>query len=101
IGNLNEERIKENENNYTDQDVGVVTNVTSEEDIKKLVTTAVEKFGKLDYGFNVAGMSKSGLIMDQSFEDWKATVDVVLHGVFLSVKHEAQAMKEHGDAIVK
>ena len=100
IGDLNEERLKEIEDNYPNQVVGVVTNVTSEEDIKKLVTTAVEKFGKLDYGFNVAGMSKSGLIMDQSFEDWKATVDVVLHGVFLSVKHEAQAMKEHGGAIV-
>src|SRR5699024_1086067 len=100
IGDLNDERLKEIENNYTDQVVGVVTNVTSEECFKKLVTTAVVKFSRLDYGFNVSGMSKSGLIMDQSFADWKATVGVFVHGVSLSVKHEAQAMKEPGGEIV-
>lgn len=100
IGDLNEEKLNEIEAQYPQQVVGVIANVTSEDDVKNLVDTAVQKFGKLDYAFNVAGLSKSGLIMDQSYEDWKTTVDVVLNGVFLSVKHEAQAMKEHGGAIV-
>lgn len=100
IGDLNEEKLNEIETQYPDQVAGVVANVTSEEDVKNLVGTAVQKFGKLDYAFNVAGLSKSGLIMEQPYEDWKTTVDVVLNGVFLSVKHEAQAMKEHGGAIV-
>lgn len=100
IGDLNEEKLNEIEAQYPKQVVGVIANVTSEEDVKNLVHTAVQKFGKLDYAFNVAGLSKSGLIMDQSYEDWKTTVDVVLNGVFLSVKHETQAMKEHSGAIV-
>lgn len=100
IGDLNEEKLKEIEAQFPDKVIGVIANVTSEDDVKNLVDTAVEKFGKLDYAFNVAGLSKSGLIMDQSYDDWKLTVDVVLNGVFLSVKHEAQAMKEHGGAIV-
>lgn len=100
IGDLNEDRLKEIEQQFPDKVASVVANVTSEDDMKKLVDTAVEKFGQLDYGFNVAGLSKTGLIMDQDFEDWKTTVDIVLHGVFLATKHEANAMKEHGGAIV-
>lgn len=100
IGDLNEEKLKEIEAQFPNQVTGVVANVTSEDDVKNLVDTAVQKFGQLDYAFNVAGLSKSGLMMEQSYEDWKTTVDVVLNGVFLSVKHEAQAMKEHGGAIV-
>src|SRR5699024_1319076 len=100
IGDLNEERLKEIENNYTDQVVGVVTNVTSEEDIKKLVTTAVEKFDKLDYGINVAGMGKSGLIMGASLDDWKVTIVLVLHVILLSVNYEALAMNVPDSAIV-
>ncbi|SOC43685.1 SDR family NAD(P)-dependent oxidoreductase [Salinicoccus kekensis] len=100
IGDLNEEKLKEIEQQFPEKVVGVKANVTSEDDMKNLVDTAVEKFGQLDYGFNVAGLSKPGLIMDQSFEDWKTTVDIVLHGVFLATKHEANAMKEHGGAIV-
>ncbi|CAM4352964.1 SDR family NAD(P)-dependent oxidoreductase [Lacicoccus alkaliphilus] len=95
IGDLNEEKLKEIEEQYPDKVVGVIANVTSEDDMRNLIDTAVKKFGQLDYGFNVAGLSKSGLIMEQSFEDWKTTVDIVLHGVFLATKHEANAMKEH------
>lgn len=100
IGDLNEEKLNEIEPQYPKQVVGVIANVTSEEHVKNLVNTAVQKFGKLNYAFNVAGLSKSGLIMNQSYEYWKTTFDVVLNGVFLSVKHEDQAMKEHGGAIV-
>lgn len=100
IGDLNEDKLKEIEAQFPDQVVGVIANVTSESDVKNLVDTAVKQFGQLDYAFNVAGISKTGLIIDQPYEDWKTTVDVVLNGVFLSVKHEAQAMKEHGGAIV-
>ncbi|WP_342387874.1 SDR family NAD(P)-dependent oxidoreductase [Salinicoccus bachuensis] len=100
IGDLNEEKLKEIEGKYPEKVIGVVADVTSEPDVKNLVDTAVEKFGKLNYGFNVAGLSKSGLIMEQDYADWKTTVDIVLNGIFLSTKHEANAMKEHGGAIV-
>ncbi|MFC3418997.1 SDR family NAD(P)-dependent oxidoreductase [Salinicoccus hispanicus] len=100
IGDLNEDKLKEIEENFSGNAVGVVANVTSESDIKNLVDTAVEKFGKLDYAFNVAGLNKSGKILEQPYEDWKTTVDIVLNGIFLSTKHEANAMKENGGAIV-
>ncbi|SMY11120.1 SDR family NAD(P)-dependent oxidoreductase [Brevibacterium jeotgali] len=49
--------------------------------------------------FNVAGASKSAPIEEMSEGDWDFTVDLVLKGIFLSVKHEARAMSG-GGAIV-
>lgn len=79
--------------------VPVECDVTSEADVQRAVATAVEHFGRLDLAFNVAGAAKSAPIVGLSEEDWDFTVDLVLKGVFLAVKHEAAAMTE-GGAIV-
>lgn len=82
-----------------DSYVPVKCDVTKESDVEALVKAAVDNFGRLDLAFNVAGASKPGNIVDQSEEDWDFTVDLVLKGVFLAIKHEARAMTE-GGAIV-
>src|SRR5690606_5445812 len=86
VADLNEDRLKELEEEHKGNLIGVVTNVTKEKDIAALVQRTVDTFGGLDYGFNVAGASRSALITDQSEEDWDFTVDLCLKGVFLSVK---------------
>lgn len=73
--------------------------VTNEDDVRAAVAAAVENFGRLDLGINVAGASRAGTVLQQTEEDWDFTVDLVLKGVFLSVKHEAAAMAD-GGAIV-
>lgn len=100
VGDLNLEGLKDLTNEHKDQLHGVTVNVTKEEDLEKAMKETVDTFGKLDYAFNVAGMSKAGLIIDQPVEDWDATVDVNLKGVFLSVKHEARVMKENGGGAI-
>ncbi|WP_080875689.1 SDR family NAD(P)-dependent oxidoreductase [Oceanobacillus timonensis] len=100
IADLNEEKLKELEQHHKGNVLGVVTNVTKEEDIKNLVHKTTEAFGGLDMAFNVAGASKSGAIIDQPEEDWNFTVDLCLNGVFLSLKHEAKYMKEHGGGAI-
>lgn len=96
VADLNEEKLSEMEKLHNGALISSVTNVTKEADIKALVAKTVEAFGGLDYAFNVAGASKPGAIVDQSEEDWDFTVDLCLKGVFLSVKHEAKYMKDHG-----
>jgi NAD(P)-dependent dehydrogenase (short-subunit alcohol dehydrogenase family) len=54
----------------------------------------------LDLAFNCAGLSVGGEILDLAEDDWDTTVDICLKGVFLSVQHEARAMRERGGAIV-
>lgn len=83
----------------TENYVPAVCDVTKESDVQAAVQTAIDRFGALDIAFNVAGASKAGTIVDQSEEDWDFTIDLVLKGVFLSIKHEAKAMT-NGGAIV-
>lgn len=100
VADLNREKLEEMEKTNQGNLIGCVTNVTKESDIENLVQKTVETFGGLDYAFNVAGASKSGAIIEQSEEDWDFTVDLCLKGVFLSVKHEAKYMKEHGGGAI-
>lgn len=101
VADLNEERLKELEELHSESIIGVVTNVTKENEIESLVQKTVETFGALNLAFNVAGASKAGVITELEENDWDFTVDLCLKGVFLGVKHQAKYMKEHnGGAIV-
>ncbi|SEO48863.1 SDR family NAD(P)-dependent oxidoreductase [Trujillonella endophytica] len=79
---------------------GVVTDVTVESDVEAMVATATDAWGRLDLAFNVAGGARPGPIVDLTEADWDATVDLVLKGVFLSVKHEARVMRAAGGGAV-
>lgn len=100
VADLNGEKLKELEDNHNGYLIGCATDVTKEADIEELVKKTVDVFGKLDYAFNVAGASKPGAIVDQSEADWDFTVDLCLKGVFLSLKHEAKYMKDHGGGAI-
>jgi len=80
--------------------VTVQADVTVEGDQINLVKTAVEKFGKLDVAFNVAGGSKVGCIADISEEDWMWTVNLCLKGVFLGMKHQISEMRKSGGGAI-
>ena len=69
-------------------------NVTSEEHIAGLVDAAVGEFGQLDVMFNNAGIVGAvGPIDTTPAEEWKATLDILLNGVFYGMKHAARVMK--------
>ena len=76
--------------------------VTSEDDIANLVDAAVSAFGKLDIMFNNAGIVGAvGPIDTTPADEWKATLDILLNGVFYGVKHAARVMKpQESGAIV-
>jgi NAD(P)-dependent dehydrogenase (short-subunit alcohol dehydrogenase family) len=68
-----------------------------EEEVRRLIDHAVERFGGLDIFFANAGIS-GGLpsIFEQSVEDWERILRVNLIGPFLAIKHAAPLMKERG-----
>lgn len=80
----------------------VELDVRRERDVENMVRTGVDRFGKVDLGFNAAGLAGFGAIVDLSEEQWDLSVDVCLKGVFFSVKHQARQMiaQGHGGAIV-
>ncbi len=75
--------------------------VTVEADVAAMVGAAVERHGRLDVAVNAAGFGGFGPVTDLDVAEFRAVVDVCLTGVFLSVKHEARAMRAgDGGAIV-
>ena len=61
--------------------------VSSEKDVKKMVDTVIEKYGKIDVLINNAGISKQNLITDVSSEEWDRMFAVNVRGTFLVSKH--------------
>jgi meso-butanediol dehydrogenase/(S,S)-butanediol dehydrogenase/diacetyl reductase len=76
--------------------VAVRCDVTNEDDVVALVAAAVNTFGSLHAGFNVAGASRPAPIVDMTEQDWDFTVDLCLKGVFFSLKHEARQLRAQG-----
>ncbi len=68
--------------------------VTREEDVAGLVDLAVSHFGQLDIMVNNAGIVGAVGPIDTTPEDeWRATLDILLNGVFYGMKHAARVMK--------
>lgn len=75
----------------------VAGDVRDEALAKKLVDTAVERFGGLDIGFNNAGTTgEMGPVSGMSLASWHETLDTNLTSAFLSAKYEVPAMIARG-----
>ncbi|WP_373095271.1 glucose 1-dehydrogenase [Zhongshania sp.] len=72
-------------------------NVTSEDDWKRVVSTAVSHFGRLDVLVNNAGMMTLGNVVDCSLEDYRRVNSVNSEGVFLGCKTAIPAMEASGN----
>ncbi|KAL4908678.1 hypothetical protein BDW74DRAFT_166271 [Aspergillus multicolor] len=70
-------------------------NVAKEDSINDAVKQTVSQFRRIDYAVNNAGIGGSGaLSAKHDVEDWKRTIDVNLHGVWLSSRAEIRIMLE-------
>jgi len=78
----------------------MLTDVTKEPDVAKLMDSAVGRFGPPSCAFNAAGASRPAYLVDLTEEDWDYTVDLCLKGVFLCMKHQARQLLTRGSAIV-
>ena len=76
-------------------------NVTSEAEVEALVDAAVSEFGKIDVMFNCAGIVGAvGPMSTTPAEEWKLTIDIMVHGVFYGMKHASRFMKEAGSGSI-
>ena len=77
--------------------------VSNSEQVDACVKATVEKFGRVDILVNNAGITKDGLIMRMSDDDWNQVLDINLKGTFLFTRAVTRPMmknRETGGSIV-
>lgn len=87
--------------------IGVVADVTRDEDVANLMDTAIARFGALHVVCANAGIARDGLMLTPdwetgriarvlSSEDFRAVVEVNLVGAFITFREAARRMADHG-----
>ncbi len=71
--------------------------VSSEEEVKNLVSKTVEKYGRLDCAYNNAGVEgKLSTTTECTSDNWDRTINVNLKGTWLCMKYEIPEMLKNG-----
>ncbi len=67
--------------------------VTKENDVEAAVDATISRFGQLDAVFHSAGIIGAvGPISTTPADEWRYSIDVLLHGTFYTIKHAARVM---------
>ena len=80
--------------------VFVETNVSQEEDVERMVETALETFGRIDILCNNAAIQVFGTVPDTAVGDWQRVMDVNLKGVYLGCKYVIPHMIAQGGGTI-
>lgn len=79
----------------------VSCDVSRNADVEALVARTLERYGRLDYAFNNAGINEEhGPLADCSEVQWDRILAVNLKGIFLCMKHEIPAMLRGGGGAI-
>jgi meso-butanediol dehydrogenase/(S,S)-butanediol dehydrogenase/diacetyl reductase len=83
-----------------DRSAFVRADVSKEEDVKNMVDSTVERFGKLDVIFNNAGIYEWTSVEETPTEIWDRIISVNLRGPFLGTKYAVPHLKKTRGVIV-
>jgi NAD(P)-dependent dehydrogenase (short-subunit alcohol dehydrogenase family) len=79
----------------------VRSDVSSEAEVKALIQTTIEQYGRLDCAFNNAGIDPSPKpLHEQSVEDFDKLMAINVRGLFLCMKYEIQQMLTQGAGVI-
>ena len=73
--------------------IGVVTDVTSAEQVQALADAALEAFGSIDVACNNAGVFTGGLLWEETLADYEWVMDVNVWGVIHGIRTFVPIMK--------
>ena len=74
--------------------------VSGSDDNEALVARTVERFGRLDFAHNNAGIGVHNLLHETEDEDFDRVIAVNLRGTFLGMKHQIRQMLEQGGGAI-
>ena len=86
------------------QEIGgvfVATDVTKDEDARRMVQTAVDRFGRVDIVVNNAGLPQPPAPIEQTTEaQFDRLMSVNAKAIFLAAKHAVPAMRQQGGGVI-
>ncbi len=87
--------------NYKVKVVPLQTDVSQEDQVVKMVKTAIDEFGSLEILVNNAGVASISPSVDMALSEWQKVIDVNLTGVFLCARTAAREMvkKRYGKIV--
>jgi NAD(P)-dependent dehydrogenase (short-subunit alcohol dehydrogenase family) len=75
--------------------------VSEESEIEALVAKTLERFGRLDFAFNNAGVGGEGrATMTATADIYNRIMDINVRGVFFSMKHQIPAILQSGGGAI-
>jgi len=78
----------------------VLCNVTIEEDVARLFSTAVDELGHVDIMMNNAGLGGTASIVDMTDEQWGTVLDVTLNGTFRTTRAAMRHMVPRRSGVI-
>ena len=80
---------------YENECICIKADVSKEKDVKRMIETIIEKFGRIDILVNNAGIAIDNDFQNRSIKDWQETLNTNLIGVFLTSKYAGKYMLEN------
>lgn len=74
--------------------------VRNYEEVENIIKKTLDKFGKIDILVNNAGITRDGLLMRMSEEDWDSVLDINLKGAFNMIKASSRPMMKARSGVI-
>ena len=86
--------------NMTDQVAVVTADVSQPEDVRQMINTAVEQYGRLDIAVANAGIIPLASVVEATPQDWDEVMAIDGRGMFLTCKYAIEQMLINGGGSV-
>lgn len=80
--------------------IAVLADVTSDDDARRLIQTAADRFGSVDVLVNNAGIASEGTVTEVDEEEWDQVMAVNIKGAYLCSRHAIPHMERAGSGSI-
>lgn len=81
--------------------IAVQVDVSADKQVRKMIQTTIDRFGRLDFACNAAGIGgKLAPTADVTEEDFDFTLAINLKGVWLCMKYQIHQMLKQGSGVI-